>query len=90
MILSNSRSKLQSRIIEWVLGVLRVLFQGFIPASLDYAKDMTVRVRTLQAELQMLLLLFVRVLTSLSTIFQSYHVTVSVCDRELNEHIEVK
>ena len=33
----------------------------YIPASLDYAKNMTVRVRTLQAELQMLLLLFVRV-----------------------------
>ena len=57
MILSNSRSKLQSRIIEWVLRVLCVLFQGFIAASLDYAKDMTVRMRTLQAELQMLLLL---------------------------------
>ena len=73
MILSNSRSKLQSRIIEWVLRVLRVLFQGFIPASLDYAKDMTVRVRTLQAELQMLLLLFVRVLTSVQQFFS--HIT---------------
>ena len=90
MILSHSRSKLQSRIIEWVLRVFRVLFQGFIPASLDYAKDMTVRVRTLQAELQMLLLLFVRVLTSFQHFFQSYHVTVSGCVRELNEHIEVK
>ena len=73
MILSNSRSKLQSRIIEWVLRVLRVLFQGVIPASLDYAKDMTVRVRTLQAELQMLLLLFVRVLTSCQHFFS--HIT---------------
>ena len=69
MILSHSRSKLQSRIIGWVLRVFRVLFQGFIPASLDYAKDMTVRVRTLQAELQMLLLLFVRVLTSFQHFF---------------------
>ena len=73
MILSNSRSKLQSRLIEWVLRVLRVLFQGFIPASLDYAKDMTVRGRTLQAELQMLLLLFVRVLTSFQQFFS--HIT---------------
>ena len=73
MILSNSRSKLQSRIMEWVLRVLRVLFQGFIPASLDYAKDMTVRVRTFQAELQMLLLLFVRVLTSFQHFFS--HIT---------------
>ena len=43
-------AKLQSRIIEWVLRVLCVSFQGIIPASLDYAKDMTVRVHTLQAE----------------------------------------
>ena len=59
--------------MEWVLRVLRVLFQGFISASLACAKNITVRVRTLQADLQKFFIVVCSGFTSLSTIFQSYY-----------------